>query len=46
MVPDWAVLDATLSDFAVELPQAELAVTLTVPLAKVEGKVTEMLLVP
>ncbi len=37
---------ATARDFAVEDPQAELAVTLTVPETKVVGKVTEMEEVP
>ena len=46
MVPGCEVLAATERDLAAEDPQAELAVTLTVPEAKVAGKVTETEFVP
>ena len=46
MVPGWAVLAATASAFATELPQAEFAVTVTEPETKVDGNVTEMAVVP
>jgi hypothetical protein len=46
MVPGCEVLAATERDLAVEDPQAEFAVTLTVPEAKVAGKVTETEFVP
>ena len=46
MVPGWAVLEEILRDFAVEDPHEEFAVTLTLPEAKVAGKVTETEFVP
>ena len=46
MVPGCEVLDARVRDLAVEDPQTEFAVTLTVPEAKEAGKVTETEFVP
>ena len=46
MVPGCEVLDARVRDLAIEDPQTEFAVTLTVPEAKVAGKVTETEFVP
>ena len=46
MTPGCEVLAATERDLAAEDPQTELAVTLTLPEAKVAGKVTETDVVP
>ena len=46
ITPGWAVLAATASAFATELPQTEFAVTLMLPDTKVDEKVTETMLVP
>ena len=46
IVPGVEGLDAIESDFAVELPQDEFAVTLTVPDVNVVGNVTDTLVVP
>ena len=46
IVPGVAVFDAIESDFAAELPHDEFAVTLTVPVVNVDGKLTETLVVP